>query len=240
MTLFHSLLLRLVQGLTEYLPVSSSAHLVLVPWLLGWNIPAPTAFVFDVLVQLGTLAAVIAYFWRDLLEIVAGMIRAALNGKPFENEDARLGWLIVLATIPAGFAGLLLKDYFESVFGNPITVAALLLGTAALLVLGEFLSRRVAQREYLTARDALLIGLFQALAIFPAISRSGATITGGLTRGLTREAAARFSFLMSVPIMLAAGLLAARDLLGMSGLAQLLPVVIAGFLTSAVVGFAVT
>ncbi len=239
MTLLQALLLGIVQGATEYIPVSSTAHLVLVPWLLRWNISEQTAFVFDVLVQLGTLAAVAAYFWRDLWEVARGMTRALLRGKPFEGESAQLGWFLLVATIPAGLAGLLLKDFFESVFGDPMAVAALLLGTAALLALREWLSARAARLERVRLSDAIIIGCWQILALLPGISRSGATIAGGLTRGLTREAAARFSFLMSIPVLLAAGLLAARDMLKIGQLAQFLPVMLVGFFAAAVVGFGV-
>ena len=239
MTVFQALVLGVVQGLTEYIPVSSSAHLVLLPWLLRWDIPQQTAFVFDVLVQWGTLAAVVAYFWRDLWEIAAGMIAGLLRGKPFEGVPAQMGWLIIAATIPTGLAGLLLKGFFETMFGNPQAVAALLFGTAALLTFSERFSQQEGWLERIRLSDAVIIGCWQAVAILPGISRSGATIAGGLSRGVKREAAARFSFLISIPILLAAGLLAMRDLLGMGGLRPLLPALAVGFVSAAVVGFAV-
>jgi undecaprenyl-diphosphatase len=237
MTVIQSILLGIVQGLTEFLPISSSAHLVLVPHLLGWKFPAEEAFVFNVLVQVATLVAVFAYYWNDVIAILAGLWAALRQGKPFANAQARLGWSILVATLPAGIIGLALKDAVEAAFESPTATALFLLGTAALLVFAERLGKRNQPIEGITWIDALWIGFFQAIAIFPGISRSGATITGGMTRGLGRPAAARFAFLMSMPIMLAAGLLAGKDLIGLPGLGSLLPVFIPGFIASAVTGY---
>ena len=237
MTLLQSIILGIVQGLTEFLPISSSAHLVLVPHLLGWKIPATEAFIFDVLVQVATLVAVFAYYWADVRDILAGMWAALRQGQLLANPQARLGWNIVVATIPAGIIGLLLKDEVEAAFNSPTITAVFLLGTAALLFFAERFSKQNQPIERITWIDAMFIGLYQAIAIFPGISRSGSTITGGMARGLSRPAAARFAFLMSMPIMLAAGLLAGKDLISMPELGSLLPVFIPGFIASAVTGY---
>ncbi len=237
MTLLQSILLGLLQGLTEFLPVSSSAHLVLVPYLLKWQIPPDQAFVFNVLVQVATLFAVIAYFWKDLVEIVLGVISGIFKGKPFDTASARLGWLIVLATIPAGVIGILIKDAIEHAFSSPTITAAFLIVTAGLLLLAEKIGKRQKDLSQISWKDALVIGFAQALATFPGISRSGATIAGAMTRDLQRPAAARFSFLMSIPIMLAAGALETLDMFNIPGAGQWIPVFIPGFIAAAVVGY---
>jgi undecaprenyl-diphosphatase len=256
-TLIQALVLGIVQGLTEFIPVSSSAHLVLVPWLLGWTFEPQAAFAFNVLVQLGTLVAVIVCFWRDGLSILSAAIGALRTRRWAEG---RLAWLLILATLPAAAAGILLKDLVEQAFASPAASAAFLLVTATLLGLSEVLHRRLGERppatlaaalatpeggengardalEELRVADSLIIGLAQALALLPGISRSGSTIAAGLTRGLTRPQAARFSFLMSVPIMLGAGLVAASDLASLPNARELLPSLAAGFLSAALVGF---
>lgn len=237
MTLFQSILLGIVQGLTEFLPISSSAHLVIVPRLLGWNIPATEAFIFNVLVQVATLVAVIAYFWKDLITILRAVVAGLVKRDPFSEPQARLGWLIVAATIPAGMFGVLIKDQVEAAFSSLLATGLFLLVTAGLLTIAEHLGKRQRDLESLKLVDAIWIGVAQAAAIFPGISRSGATITGGMLRGLERPAAARFSFLMSIPIMLAAGLLAVLDLLEIPNFGQLLPVFIPGFVVAAITGY---
>jgi len=236
MTIFQSIFLGIIQGITEFLPISSTGHLVLTPFLLGWKIPSDQAFVFDILVQVASLVAVIAYFWRDLTSILRAMATGLWQRKPFADPQARLGWYIFLA-LPAGWSGLALNGMLESIFGNPGITALLLLITALLLLIAERLGRRQRTLDRLNWKDALLIGFFQVLALFPGVSRSGATITGAMARDLDRHAAARFSFLMSVPIMLAAGLLATLDLLKIPGLSSFLPTFLPGFLASALVGY---
>ncbi len=237
MTIFQAIILGIVQGATEFLPISSSGHLVLVPHLFGWEIPIAQAFVFDILVQLGTLLAVIVYFWRDLFEIAVAVLRGLWVRKPFEAPAARMGWYLVLATIPASVLGLLVKDAVEAAFGSPFATAMFLIGTAVLLVVAEVAGKRNRPFEQIDWIDALWMGVFQALALFPGVSRSGSTITGGMTRNLERPAAARFSFLMSVPVMLGAGLIAVLDLLETPDIAAFLPALVTGFLVSAVVGY---
>lgn len=237
MSILQAIILGIVQGLTEFLPISSSAHLVLVPFLLGWELPETQVFVFDVLVQVGTLAAVIIYFWKDLLAIAVAFVKGIWQRKPFAETDSRLGWFLILASIPAGIFGLLIKDQVEAAFNSPVATAMFLLVTTLLLSLGELLGRRSRTLEKLTWIDALWIGAAQALSIFPGVSRSGSTIAGGLLRHFDRKSAARFSFLMSIPIMLAAGGLGVKDLLDVPNLTAFLPAVIAGFVAAGVVGY---
>jgi len=237
MTVIQSILLGVIQGLTEFLPISSSGHLVIVPFLLKWDIPPAEAFVFDVLVQVATLIAVLGFFWKDFYVILRGVLRGIQRRKPFETQPARMGWYILLSTIPAGIAGLLLKDVVERAFSSPTMTAVALLGTALLLVIAERVGKRQRSLASLTWLDALVIGVFQILALFPGLSRSGSTIAGAMTRDLERPAAARFSFLMAVPIMLVAGMLAVIDLTQIKELGALLPVFIPGFIAAAVVGY---
>lgn len=237
MTIIQSIILGIVQGLTEFLPISSSAHLVLVPYLLNWNIPQSQVFPFDVLVQLGTLAAVIVYFWQDLWQIIKEFFKALVARKPFATLEARMGWYLILATIPAGLAGLFLKSKVESAFNSPRITAVFLFVTAAFLIIAEWVGKRQKNLSKMTWVDALWIGLFQAVSIFPGVSRSGSTITGGMTRQFDRPSAARFSFLMSIPVMLAAGALSTKDLLKVPNLSSFLPVMAIGFVVAGVVGY---
>jgi undecaprenyl-diphosphatase len=237
MNFIQAIILGIVQGLTEFLPVSSSAHLVIVPYLLNWTLDPEKAFVFNVLIQLGTLVAVIVYFWSDLVAIFRSVIQGIKEKEPLKEVDSRLGWYIVLGTIPAGLAGMILKERVEEAFGSHVITAILLLGTAILLVLAELLSKKAKNLDKMTWQDSLIVGIFQALAIFPGISRSGATISGGMLKGYTREAAARFSFLLSIPIMLAAGLLSVIDLVRADFFLDFLPVLILGFVIAGVIGY---
>ncbi|MGH2691450.1 MAG: undecaprenyl-diphosphate phosphatase [Actinomycetota bacterium] len=220
--MFRAAVLGLFQGLTEFVPVSSSAHLVLVPFLLRWPIPDLS---FDVAVHLGTALAVIAYFARDLAAIAAGTVRW-LRGKGSGGDaaQARLLGLLAIGSVPAGVAGIALEGIFEDLFtgreavddvGAPLT-ALFLVGTAVILWTAEAVHSRRGDAdrralEDVRVVDALVVGLFQALAIAPGLSRSGATIGAGVFRGLRRDAAARFSFLLSIPAILGAGLVALPD-----------------------------
>ncbi|MFQ6101484.1 MAG: undecaprenyl-diphosphatase UppP [Anaerolineae bacterium] len=226
-------LLGVLQGATEFLPVSSSGHLVLVPWLFGW--PAP-GLAFDAVVHWGTALAVVVYFWRDWVSLVEAAFRSLVT-RSLADPQAQLAWFIVLGTVPAALLGYLLNDFFEGMFGRPVAAAGFLLVTAALLAATEWLGRRERDLGQLTWLDALLVGLAQALAILPGISRSGATIAAGLARGLRREPAARFSFLLATPIILGAGLLQVVDLAQTGDLAAQAPALIVGFVTAGGVGF---
>jgi undecaprenyl-diphosphatase len=264
-TTLQALFLGILQGGTEFLPISSSGHLVLVPWLLNW--PSP-GLAFDAVVHWGTAAAVVAYFWRDWVSLAVAAIhslpsiwryaasilmqdqRRVGNDEsapqvPDERsldsahrDNARLAWLIILGTVPAALIGYLLEDFFEGMFARPVAAALFLFVTAALLTASEYVGRRERDLNKLNWPDALLVGLGQALAIFPGISRSGATIATGLARGLKREPAARFSFLLATPIIIGAGLLKVADLAQAGGLATQASALIVGFVAAGTVGFA--
>lgn len=238
MDLLKALILGILQGATEFLPISSSGHLVLVPWWLGWD---ESPLVFDVVVHLGTLVAVLVYFWRDWLTLLRAGFRVLQNRTLSDlDPDARLLLLLAVGTIPAAVIGALLDDVFEAAFGEPRAVAAFLLLTAALLVFSE--RRYAAHRTLhdLTPADALIIGAAQAFAIFPGISRSGSTIAAGMTRGLSRPLAARFSFLLATPIILGAGAKQAFDVLtgDVTVGSDLVGALVVGFVAAAVVGYA--
>ncbi|MCK6482092.1 MAG: undecaprenyl-diphosphatase UppP [Planctomycetes bacterium] len=237
MTLLQALVLGIVQGVTEFLPVSSTAHLILVQEALGWEFGADDAFVFNVLVQLGTLLAVVVYFARDLAGILAAALAGLRDRRPLATAESRLGWWVALGTVPAVAAGLAFKGFFKDLQGDPEVVAWVLLGSTAILYVAEARARRTREVATLRAGEALWIGCWQALALFPGVSRSGASISGGLLAGLDRPAAARFSFLLSIPVMLGAGALAVKDLLGTAGALERVPALAAGFLAAAVVGF---
>jgi undecaprenyl-diphosphatase len=237
MTVFQSLILGIIQGASEFLPISSSGHLVLAPYLFGWVIPPQEAFIFDVLVQVATLSAVIIYYWKDLLLIIKSVLKGISSRDLFHDFNSRLGWYLILATIPAGIAAILFKDTFEQAFSNPRSAAIFLLCTSVLLLIAELIGSGKKPLSASTWLDAIWIGFFQIFALFPGISRSGATIAGGMFRGFNREASARFSFLMAVPVMSAAGVLAAYDLAAIPDLLAKLPVYAAGFLAAALVGY---
>jgi len=232
MNIFQAVLLGILQGLTEFIPVSSTAHLLIGQKLLG--IPANEAmFSFLILVQLGTILALIVYFWKDLLKLVK-----AFFAKPLSTQENKLGWFIILATLPALVIGYLLKSAVEALFKTPYLEAAIrLLITVVVLLLAEWLGKRNRSLKKMTWLDAVFIGFAQVIAIFPGASRSGTTIGAGMMRNLDRPSAARFAFLMSVPVMLAAGGYQSLDLLKMSGLSSFLPLLGAGFISAAIVGW---
>lgn len=243
MTIFQSFFLGIVQGLTEFIPVSSTAHLLISQYLLG--IPADDAtFSFLIIVQLGTILSLIVYFWKDLLTIVSATFQVSrgMLTKPRGDwnltPDTLLGFYILLATIPALLAGYLLKDAVEALFKTPLLEASIRLLTAAvLLTLAEYFGKRTRQLKSMTWLDALFVGVMQIIAVFPGASRSGTTISGGMFRGFDRPSAARFAFLMSVPVMLAAGAYESLDLLKMPNLSQFLPTLAVGFISAALVGW---
>lgn len=237
MTFIQALILGIIQGLTEFLPISSTAHLVILPFLLKWDLNPAFVMVFNTLIQLGTLAAVIVYFWHDLITILKAWFEGIKTKRPFDEPNSKLGWLIILATIPAGLFGLLLQSKVRQAMSSAVATAVFLFVTAILLTAAEIWSRKTRQLDSLKPLDAGIIGLFQAVSIFPGISRSGATISGGQWRGLTRESAAKFSFLMSIPIMLAAGALEMLDLFKTPGLTQMVPQLLIGFFIAGVVGY---
>ena len=236
MDVLKALFLGFLQGATEFLPISSSAHLVLVPWWLGWEAPP---LLFDVTVHMGTLVAVLMYFWRDWLALFRAGLGALRNRSFFQDPDARLLWFLVVGTLPAALAGALLESVFERAFASPPVVALFLLVTAGILVWSERAYTAERPLRELTLRDALAVGTAQAFAIFPGISRSGSTMAMGMARGLSRPNAARFSFLLATPIILGAGVKQALDVLsGAEAIthAELAPLAV-GFSAAAVTGF---
>jgi undecaprenyl-diphosphatase len=237
MTIFQSIILGIVQGITEFIPISSSGHLVAVPFLFGWELPESDQFIFNVLVQVASILAVILYFWKDLIQITLGFFAGLISRKPLESLTSRMGWYLILATLPAGIFGLFLRDIVEAAFTSPIATAVALLFTATLLIAGEYGGLKNRGIEKITWIDAVMMGIFQVLALFPGVSRSGSTITGGMILNLERPAAARFSFLMVVPIMLAAGILASFELMAVPNLIEILPTFLAGFAASAAAGY---
>lgn len=249
MSVWQAIVLGIVQGLTEFLPVSSSAHLIVVPWLLGWESPG---LAFDSALHLGTLAAVIVYFWRDLLAMAQSLPRAVrqpaaiLRSPDPADLMPRLALLIIIGTIPAAVIGLLAEDLIDAAYHPEgvapdrviVAVSIALIALALLLLIAERGARHIRGLNSLRVPDALVIGLAQAGALIPGVSRSGSTITAGLFRGLTRADAARFSFLLGTPIVAAAG---AKGLLEIvtSGLdSGQLGIFAIGLATSALAGFA--
>lgn len=233
MTFIQAVLLGILQGATEFLPVSSSGHLVIFPYLLGWPDPG---LMFDTLLHLGTLLAVVVYFRRDLWALALAAWDS-LRRRAIDTAEARLAWLLVLATIPGALLGFLFEDQVGQLFGMPRAAAGFLLVTAALLAFAELLSRRNRDLDALNWRDALLIGLAQTLAIVPGLSRSGATIAAGLLLGYRREDATRFSFLLAIPIVLGGGLYQLLKL-AMGGASGLDVTAFVGMAAAAVTGYA--
>jgi len=209
MELTHIIWLALVQGLTEFLPVSSSAHLILVPRLLEWP---DQGLAFDVAVHLGTLIAVVTFFRRDIVTLFIAWLSSITQR--VMTAEARLAWGVVLGTIPAGLVGLAFKDVIEVHLRSPLVIAVTTIVFGLLLWLADRRSRLERDEYTLNWQDFLLIGAAQAMALIPGTSRSGITITAGLLLGLTREAAARYSFLLSIPIIVLSGLGVTGDLLG--------------------------
>ncbi len=233
MDIFQAIILGIVQGITEFAPVSSSAHLVLVPWLLGWREPS---LAFDTVLHLGTLVAVLAVFWRDVLMLVAAWFRS-FKPEGRKASEARLAWVLIVGTIPAAVLGYFLKKSFEELFSQPMWVGGFLIVTALALAAAEQLGRRQGDATRLTALRGFLVGVAQAVAIAPGISRSGATITAGMAMGLSRSESAKFSFLLSIPIILGAAGSQLRDLAKAGGLETSAGPMVAGFLVAAISGY---
>jgi undecaprenyl-diphosphatase len=236
--LIHAAILGVVQGLTEFLPISSSAHLILVPILLGWHDPFIDSAAFDVMLHLGTLVALLAYFWRDLIGLLGAWLASIRDRSIGADPQRRLAWLLVVSVIPAAILGAGLESFFDAAFREHWQwIAIFVIIGAALLWLGERLGRQARNLDSMTTRDAITIGIAQAIALFPGISRSGVTIATGLFLGLTRGSAARFSFLMAVPVIAGAGLWKGRTLIGAGlGDAEIGQLVV-GVVMSALFGF---
>ena len=237
MDIIQAIILGIVQGLTEFLPVSSSAHLVFVTDL--FNLPQNVAF--DTILHLGTLVAVVGYFWRDILTIISSFISSVLDifrGRFKEGLEEtpfkKLSWLLIVGTIPAGLAGIFLQNQFEALFNDVIYVGFFLIVTGLLLWAAERVKPGTKDVKDISFKNALVIGIFQAIAIAPGISRSGATISAGLFSGLNRELAARFSFLLSIPAILGAAVVQIRHINSTDTSTITL---IAGFLAAMIFGY---
>ncbi len=233
----QALVIGVLQGLTEFLPISSSAHLIVVPEFLGWNDPFLNSAGFDVMLHAGTLLALLAYFWRDLLRLLAAWFASLRDQRIGADPDRRLAWLIVVTMIPGAVLGVALESFFDTFFRQHIILVAIFLALGAgILWFTEQIAFLRRGLDQIDVRDAIVIGVAQAFALFPGFSRSGMTIAAGLYTGLTREAAARFSFLMGTPIIAGAAFWKARELV-YAGLptAEILALA-AGMLGAAVAG----
>ena len=207
MDLLQATVYGIVQGLSEFLPISSTAHLRIVPALLGWGDPGAA---YTAIIQLGTTAAVLVYFAKDIGRIAKAWLVGLARREPFGDFDARLGWYVIVGTIPVVVLGLLLKKYIEGEFRSLYVIAFAAIVMASLLAVAEKAARHARALESVTLKDGIVVGLMQALALVPGASRSGCTLTGGLFLGLQRDAAARFSFLLSIPATIGAGLFELR------------------------------
>lgn len=234
MPIHQAVILAIVQGFTEFLPISSSAHLALAPWLLGWKDQGLT---FDIALHFGTLAAVLVYFFRDWVQIIGQAFGLKVGADAGLKASPRLLWTIAAATLPIGVLGFIFKDDAETTFRAPWVIGIMLISVGLLMLWAEHAGRRVKGIGQISFLDAMTIGFAQALAIVPGTSRSGITITAGLFRDIDREAAARFSFLLSTPAIGAAALLAFKDLYDAGGVpSQELPAFLVGILISALSG----
>ena len=205
MTIIQAIVLGLVQGLTEFIPISSTGHLKIVPELLGWGDPGAAV---SAVIQFGTILAVILYFFRDIVRLTTGFFRGLVARKPFGDPDSREAWYVIFATIPIVVVGVLLEEQIEGVFRSTWVVTFQLVSIAALLQIAEVYARKKGfrDREEFNAKDAWIIGLGQCIALVPGSSRSGSTIMAALFRRLPHDYAARFSFIMSIPAITAAGI----------------------------------
>jgi len=208
MDLTQQILLALLQGLTEFLPISSSAHLILLPKLVGW---ADQGLIFDVAVHVGTLSAVVIYFRQELVAMSREWSRSLVTRQ--QTAESRLAWAVLFGTIPVGLCGLLFKDGIELYLRSPLVIAVTTIVFGLLLWWADVVGKRQRDEFSLRASAILFIGIAQAIALIPGTSRSGITITAGMVLGLSRQAAARFSFLLSIPVITLAGLLAVKDIL---------------------------
>ena len=230
--MLHALVLGLVQGLGEFLPISSSAHLILVPWLFNWADPG---LGFDVALHWGTLVAVIVYFRNDIVLLFRGFWHSLFSStRDLQNNIyQKLSWLLIIASVPAAVIGKLLETQAEHAFRAPLLIAATMAVFGIVLWIADKAGQKQKNLDHISRADALILGLSQAIAVIPGVSRSGATMTAGLLRGFTRADAARFSFLMSIPIIFGAGLLKLPHFHDGVTTAEL----IVGFVAAAVSGF---
>ena len=239
MSILQAIILGLVQGITEFAPVSSSGHLILVPWMLGWHIVDDPALnkSFDVALHMGTFVGAVIYFRHDLWVYIKAFV-ASCRARAIRTPDERLAWALVVGTIPGMIAGATLESVIEVKLGQPWLIAVMLAVFGVVLYVVDRRARQDRDLDSVGARTGLFVGIAQALALQPGVSRSGVTITAGRLVGLNREAAARFSFLLALPIIAGAGGLKAVDL-AQTGFQGYGPQFLAGFLAAAVSGFVV-
>lgn len=211
MTIFEIIILAIIQGLTEFLPISSSAHLILPAEILGWR---NQGLAFDVAVHVGSLLAVMIYFRQDIVRLTLAWFGHGFSRS--QSTDSRLAWWVIIGTIPAGIFGFVMKDWIELNARSALVIAITTIVFGLLLWYADAKAKQTKTTDHITFKDTIIIGIAQALAIIPGTSRSGITMTAGLLLGLNRESAARFSFLLSIPIILAAGLFATLDLLAVN------------------------
>ncbi len=204
MSFLDALILGLVQGLTEFLPISSSAHVQLVQSVLATDLTKPELTAFIATIQLGTELAVVIYFWRDIQRIIGAWFKTGFSKSP--STDAKMGWLVIIGSLPVVVVGLLFKDVIETDLRNLWIVSFTLIFFGLLLGLADYIGKKTKQITDLTTGHGILFGLGQMLAVIPGVSRSGGTITAGLLLGYTREASARYSFLLAIPAVIASGL----------------------------------
>jgi undecaprenyl-diphosphatase len=204
MEILAAAILGIIQGLTEFLPISSSAHLILVPWFLGWK---PEGIAFDVALHVGTAIAVLVFFWSDWIRLAREAFVGIFKGVPFANQDRLLAWYIVVGSIPAAVIGILLEETVESKLRSPLITVFTLVFFGVILFYAERRSKQNRTLEKFTWADSIWIGISQAVALIPGVSRSGITITTAMLRNSDRPSAARFSFLLSTPVIVGAGLL---------------------------------
>ena len=237
--LLSAIILGAVQGLAEFLPISSSGHLVIVPALLG----VETTLAFDTVLHIGTLIAIFTFFWKDIIDLIKGFISSLIDlsegvdkfiGGLKKSPQKRFSWLIIVGSIPTAFIGLFLKDAIESIFRGTLFVGIFLIITGLLLYYSERQRHGTIKEDRMSFVQAIIIGICQGLAVLPGISRSGATISSGLCLGLEREYAARYSFLLSIPAVLGAGVLQIKDI---TTIDVSFIVLIAGFLSSVIFGY---
>lgn len=234
MEIFEAILLGIIQGATEFLPISSSGHLILIPSLFNLDEPNLNAIA---MAHQGTLLAVVVYFRHDLWQIVKSVVEGIRIRRPFDSTFSRLGWYIAAGSVPAVIGGLLFNQLLERVLDNPSIAAILLIFNAGILVIGEQALSAKKSISDISMKDAIVIGLAQTVALLPGISRSGVTISTGLGRGLDRSSAARFSFLLGVPVIAGAGLLAAFELAQSPDLSEQLPQLAITFITAFLAGY---
>lgn len=235
MTWYEAVIYGIIQGLTEFLPISSSGHLLLAPAFFGWRDPGA---LFTAVIQLGTMLAVVIYFWRDLLRIALTWVRSWSNPALRSDLNARMGWYLVIGTIPIVILGFVFRDQIETAARSLYIVGTTLIVFGIILGLIDRASRKERPVESVGRNDAIAVGLAQALALIPGVSRSGATISAGLLMGLDREAAARFSFLLSIPAIVLSGAYGLYGELGASSAGIGAGPILVATIVSFVVGYA--